>query len=149
MRCVIQRVKEASVTVEGEVTGQIGPGLMILIGVREDDTEKDLRYMADKVPHLRIFEDDAGKMNRSVMDAGGAILAVSQFTLYGDARGGRRPSFIEAARPQEANALYQRLVESWRAQGVAVETGRFRAHMEVALVNDGPVTLLLDSRKQF
>ena len=149
MRCVIQRVKEASVTVEGEVTGQIGPGLMILIGVREDDTEKDLRYMADKVPHLRIFEDEAGKMNRSVMDAGGAILAVSQFTLYGDARGGRRPSFIEAARPQEANALYQRLVESWRAQGVAVETGRFRAHMEVALVNDGPVTLLLDSRKQF
>ncbi len=149
MRCVIQRVKEASVTVEGEVTGQIGPGLMILIGVREDDTEKDLRYMADKVPHLRIFEDEAGKMNRSLLDVGGAILAVSQFTLYGDARGGRRPSFIEAARPQEANALYQRLVESWRAQGVAVETGRFRAHMEVALVNDGPVTLLLDSRKQF
>ena len=149
MRCVIQRVKEASVTVEGEVTGQIGPGLMILIGVREDDTERDLRYMADKVPHLRIFEDEAGKMNRSLLDVGGAILAVSQFTLYGDARGGRRPSFIEAARPQEANALYQRLVESWRAQGVAVETGRFRAHMEVALVNDGPVTLLLDSRKQF
>lgn len=149
MRCVIQRVKEASVTVEGEVAGQIGPGLMILIGVREDDTEKDLRYMADKVPHLRIFEDEAGKMNRSLLDVGGAILAVSQFTLYGDARGGRRPSFIEAARPQEANALYQRLVESWRAQGVAVETGRFRAHMEVALVNDGPVTLLLDSRKQF
>ncbi len=149
MRCVIQRVSEASVTVAGEVTGKIGPGLMVLIGVREDDTEKDLRYMAEKVPHLRIFEDEAGKMNRSVMDAGGAILAVSQFTLYGDARGGRRPSFIEAARPEEANALYQRLVESWRAQGLQVETGRFRAHMEVALVNDGPVTLLLDSRKQF
>lgn len=100
MRCVVQRVKEAAVTVAGEVTGKIGPGLMILIGVREDDTEKDLRYMAEKAPHLRIFEDEAGKMNRSVLDIGGAILAVSQFTLYGDARGGRRPSFIEAAAPR-------------------------------------------------
>lgn len=147
MRCVIQRVTQASVTVEGETVGRIGPGFMVLIGVSVDDTDKDVRYMSEKVPNLRIFEDDEGKMNRSLLDVGGAILAVSQFTLYGDARGGRRPSFITAARPEEANALYESLVSAWRAQGVTVETGRFRTHMEVSLVNDGPVTLLLDSTK--
>ena len=149
MRCVVQRVKEASVTVAGEVVGKIGPGYMVLIGVRVEDTEKDVRYMADKVPNLRIFEDAEDKMNLSLKDVGGEILAVSQFTLYGDARGGRRPSFIAAARPEAANELYEQLVASGREQGIHVETGRFRTHMEVGLVNDGPVTLLLDSTKGF
>ena len=149
MRCVIQRVTEASVTVDGEVIGQVDRGFMVLVGVSVDDTEQDLRYMAEKVPNLRIFEDEAGKMNLSLKDVGGAILAVSQFTLYGDARGGRRPSFIAAGRPEEANALYEQLVAAWRAQGLTVETGRFRADMQVALVNDGPVTLLMDSTKLF
>lgn len=147
MRCVVQRVTQAGVTVAGETIGQIGQGFMVLIGVSVQDGDKDVRYMADKVPNLRIFEDDEGKMNRSLKDVGGAILAVSQFTLYGDARGGRRPSFTEAARPEAANELYEKLVEAWRAQGVHVETGRFRADMQVSLVNDGPVTLLLDSTK--
>ena len=149
MRCVVQRAKEASVTVAGETVGKIGPGFMVLIGVSTEDTEKDLRYMADKVPNLRVFEDAEDKMNLSLKDVGGAILAVSQFTLYGDARGGRRPSFIAAARPEEANALYEQLVAAWRAQGIQVETGRFRTHMEVQLINDGPVTILLDSTKTF
>lgn len=149
MRCVVQRVKKASVTVAGEVVGKIGPGYMVLIGVRVEDTEKDVRYMADKVPNLRIFEDAEDKMNLSLKDVGGEILAVSQFTLYGDARGGRRPSFIAAARPEAANELYEQLVASWREQGIHVETGRFRTHMEVGLVNDGPVTILLDSMKGF
>ena len=149
MRCVVQRVKEASVTVAGETVGKIGPGYMVLIGVSVEDTEKDVRYMADKVPNLRIFEDAEDKMNLSLKDVGGGILAVSQFTLYGDARGGRRPSFIAAARPEAANELYEQLVASWRAQGIHVETGRFRTHMEVSLVNDGPVTILLDSTKGF
>ena len=147
MRCVVQRVKEASVTVAGETVGKIGPGYMVLIGVSVEDTEKDVRYMADKVPNLRIFEDAEDKMNLSLKDVGGEILAVSQFTLYGDARGGRRPSFIAAARPEAANELYEQLVASWREQGIHVETGRFRTHMEVGLVNDGPVTILLDSTK--
>ena len=147
MRCVIQRVTEASVTVEGEVIGQIGRGFMVLIGVSAEDTDKDLKYMAEKVPNLRIFEDGQGKMNLSLKDVGGAILAVSQFTLYGDARGSRRPSFIQAARPEQANALYEQLVAAWRAQGLTVETGRFRAEMQVALINDGPVTILMDSTK--
>ncbi len=147
MRCVVQRVTQASVTTGGETVGQIGPGLMVLIGVGAADTERDVRYMADKVPELRIFEDEAGKMNRSLLDVGGAILAVSQFTLYGDARGGRRPSFIAAARPEEANARYEALVAAWREKGVTVETGRFRTEMQVSLVNDGPVTILLDSTK--
>ena len=147
MRAVVQRVSEASVSVQGEVLGRIGPGLMVLIGVQEEDGEKDLLYIAEKVPNLRIFEDDEGKMNRSLLDTGGGILAVSQFTLLGDARGGRRPSFILAARPEHANPLYERLVESWRQKGIAVGTGAFGAEMKVALVNDGPVTLLLDSRK--
>lgn len=149
MRCVVQRVKEASVTVAGETVGKIGPGYMVLIGVSVEDTEKDVHYMADKVPNLRIFEDAEDKMNLSLKDVGGEILAVSQFTLYGDARGGRRPSFIAAARPEAANELYEQLVASWREQGIHVETGRFRTHMEVGLVNDGPVTILLDSTKGF
>lgn len=149
MRCVVQRVKEASVTIAGETVGKIGPGYMVLIGVSVEDTEKDVRYMADKVPNLRIFEDAEDKMNLSLKDVGGEILAVSQFTLYGDARGGRRPSFIAAARPEAANELYEQLVASWREQGIHVETGRFRTHMEVGLVNDGPVTILLDSTKGF
>lgn len=149
MRCVVQRVKEASVTVAGKTVGKIGPGYMVLIGVSVEDTEKDVRYMADKVPNLRIFEDAEDKMNLSLKDVGGEILAVSQFTLYGDARGGRRPSFIAAARPEAANELYEQLVASWREQGIHVETGRFRTHMEVGLVNDGPVTILLDSMKGF
>lgn len=149
MRCVIQRVTEASVTTEGEVVGRIGRGLMVLIGVSASDGDKDVKYMADKVPNLRIFEDDEGKMNRSLKDVGGAILAVSQFTLYADARSSRRPSFIAAARPDEANALYEKLVEAWRSQGLTVETGRFRADMQVSLTNDGPVTILMDSTKAF
>lgn len=149
MRCVVQRVTEASVTVNGETVGAVGPGLMVLIGVSTEDTDADLKYMADKVPNLRIFDDENGVMNRSVIDVGGSILAVSQFTLYGDARGGRRPSYIRAAKPEEANAMYERLVEAWRAKGIHVETGIFRTDMKVSLVNDGPVTILLDSEKVF
>ena len=118
MRCVVQRVTEASVTVNGETVGAVGPGLMVLIGVSTDDTDADLKYMAEKVPNLRIFDDENGVMNRSVLDVGGSILAVSQFTLYGDARGGRRPSYIRAAKPDEANTLYERLVAAWRAKGI-------------------------------
>ena len=149
MRCVVQRVTEASVTVGGEIVGRTGPGLMVLIGVSTEDTDADLKYMTDKVPNLRIFDDENGVMNRSVLDAGGGILAVSQFTLYGDARGGRRPSYIRAARPEAANEMYQRLVAAWREKGIHVETGIFRADMKVSLVNDGPVTILLDSEKIF
>ena len=149
MRCVVQRVTEASVTVNGETVGAVGPGLMVLIGVSTEDTDADLKYMADKVPNLRIFDDENGVMNRSVIDVGGSILAVSQFTLYGDARGGRRPSYIRAAKPDEANAMYERLVAAWRAKGIHVETGRIRTEMKVSLVNDGPVTILIDSEKAF
>lgn len=149
MRCVVQRVSEASVAVNGETVGAVGPGLMVLIGVSAEDTDADLKYMTEKVPNLRIFDDENGVMNRSVLDAGGGILAVSQFTLYGDARGGRRPSYIRAAKPDEANALYERLVAAWRAKGIHVETGIFRTDMKVSLVNDGPVTILLDSEKVF
>ena len=149
MRCVVQRVSEASVAVNGETVGAVGPGLMVLIGVSTEDTDADLKYMTEKVPNVRIFDDENGVMNRSVLDAGGGILAVSQFTLYGDARGGRRPSYIRAAKPEEANAMYERLVEAWRAKGIHVETGIFRTDMKVSLVNDGPVTILLDSEKVF
>jgi len=149
MRCVVQRVTSASVTVGGTVSGAIGPGLMVLIGIADGDTEADLRYMAEKVPNLRIFDDENGVMNRSVLDAGGSILAVSQFTLYGDARGGRRPSYIRAAKPAQADALYEQLIARWREKGIRVETGIFRTEMQVALVNDGPVTILLDSEKTF
>ena len=149
MRCVVQRVTSSSVTVNGVVSGQIGPGLMVLIGISAEDTGADLKYMAEKVPNLRIFDDENGVMNRSVLDTGGSILAVSQFTLYGDARGGRRPSYIRAARPDKADGLYQQLIASWREKGIHVETGIFRTEMQVALVNDGPVTILLDSEKTF
>lgn len=149
MRAVIQRVERASVSVEGEIRGQVGAGFLVLIGVEEGDGDADFKYIADKVPNLRVFEDDQGKMNRSLMDVGGEVLAVSQFTLLGDARGGRRPSFIAAARPETADPMYERLVAEWRARGIRVETGVFGAHMKVALVNDGPVTILLDSRRRF
>ena len=149
MRCVVQRVSEASVAVNGETVGAVGPGLMVLIGVSTEDTDTDLKYMTEKVPNLRIFDDENGVMNRSVLDVGGEILAVSQFTLYGDARGGRRPSYIRAAKPEEANAMYERLVEAWRGKGIHVETGIFRTDMKVSLVNDGPVTILLGSEKVF
>lgn len=149
MRCVIQRVTQASVAIDGETVGRCGHGFLVLIGVHVNDTDADLKYMAEKVPNLRVFEDAAGKMNLSLKDVGGEILAVSQFTLYGDARGGRRPSFIEAARPEKAVPMYELLVESWRSQGIHVETGRFGADMQVSLVNDGPVTILMDSSKAF
>lgn len=149
MRAVIQRVESASVSVEGEIRGQIGVGFLVLIGVEEGDGDADFRYIAEKVPNLRVFEDEQGKMNRSLLDVGGELLAVSQFTLLGDARGGRRPSFITAARPETADPMYERLVADWRARGIRVETGVFGAHMKVSLVNDGPVTILLDSRRRF
>lgn len=149
MRAVIQRVEKASVSVEGEIKGQIGAGFLVLIGVEEGDGDVDFKYIADKVPNLRVFEDEQGKMNRSLLDVRGEVLAVSQFTLLGDARGGRRPSFITAARPETADPMYERLVADWRARGIRVETGVFGAHMKVALVNDGPVTILLDSRRRF
>ena len=149
MRCVVQRVSSASVTVNGTVSGQIDSGLMVLIGISVDDTEADLKYMAEKVPNLRIFDDENGVMNRSVLDVGGSILAVSQFTLYGDARGGRRPSYIRAAKPDRADELYELLIARWREKGIHVETGIFRTDMKVVLVNDGPVTILLDSEKTF
>ena len=149
MRAVIQRVSRAKVTVDGEITGEIGHGLLVLLGVGRQDTEGSADYLADKVGGLRIFEDDAGKMNRSVAEVGGAILVVSQFTLYGDARKGKRPSFDEAAVPEKARALYARFVEHIRATGLRCETGRFQEMMTVELVNDGPVTILLDSEKKF
>lgn len=149
MRAVIQRVERASVSVEGEIRGQIGAGFLVLIGVEEGDGDADFRYIAEKVPNLRVFEDEQGKMNRSLLEVGGELLAVSQFTLLGDARGGRRPSFIAAARPETADPMYERLVADWRARGIRVETGVFGAHMKVSLVNDGPVTILLDSRRRF
>jgi D-tyrosyl-tRNA(Tyr) deacylase len=149
MRCVVQRVTQASVTSGGTLAGSVGPGMMVLIGVSAEDTEKDLKYMAEKVPNLRIFDDENGVMNRSILDAGGSILAVSQFTLYGDARGGRRPSYIRAAKPDMADRLYEQLVAAWRDKGIHVETGVFRTEMQVSLVNDGPVTILLDSEKTF
>ena len=150
MRAVVQRVSSASVTVDGDVVGQIGPGLLVLLGVTHDDTQADVIATATKVVGLRIFEDDDGRMNRSLGDIPeAAMLVVSQFTLYGDCRKGRRPSFIEAARPEMANALYESFVAEVRGQGLRVETGRFQQHMEVALVNDGPVTMLIDSQKTF
>lgn len=149
MRAVIQKVSQSSVTVQGEVTGQIEQGLLVLLGVTHDDTQQDARYLAEKIANLRIFEDGADKLNLSVKDVGGAVLSVSQFTLYGDCRKGRRPSFTEAARPEQATVLYEQFNCFLEAEGVTVQTGRFQTHMEVALVNDGPVTILLDSRKNF
>ena len=149
MRAVVQRVSRVSVRVDGEITGEIALGLLVLLGVGHDDAEADADYLAGKIAGLRIFEDDAGKMNLSVVDAGGAVLAVSQFTLFGDVRRGKRPSFDAAARPERARELYEYFVERVRAMGLRCETGRFQAMMEVELVNSGPVTILLDSKKAF
>src|SRR5271154_2706287 len=149
MRAVVQRVSRASVTVDGGVTGEIASGLMILLGVGHEDTSAIAVSMAEKVAHLRIFEDDQGKMNRSLLDVQGAALVVSQFTLYGDARGQRRPSFISAAPPEKAKALYEEFVVAMQALGVTVATGIFQTMMSVELVNEGPVTILLDSDKTF
>jgi len=146
MRAVIQRVKESSVTVDKETVGAIGPGLVILLGVAADDEEKDADVLAAKIVNLRIFEDEQGKMNRSLLDTGGAMLVVSQFTLLADCSRGRRPSFIKAAGPDTARPLYRYFAEQVRGQGVETATGRFGAMMDVALVNDGPVTLILESR---
>ena len=149
MRCVVQRVSRAKVTVEGEITGGIGPGYMVLAGAEEGDTEADATYCADKIAGLRVFEDAQEKMNLSVADVGGSVLLVSQFTLLADARHGRRPSFIRAARPEVAEPLFELLVSKVADHGIPTATGRFRTHMEVELVNDGPVTIPLDSRKVF
>ncbi|HUF04115.1 MAG TPA: D-aminoacyl-tRNA deacylase [Aridibacter sp.] len=149
MRAVIQRVSRASVKVDGETVGEIGRGILVLLGVSMDDSESDAGYLAYKTLNLRIFEDKEGKMNLSLLDTGGELLVVSQFTLYGDARKGRRPSFIKAALPERANELYGHFVETARASKVKVECGRFQAMMDVELVNDGPVTILLDSNKEF
>jgi D-tyrosyl-tRNA(Tyr) deacylase len=147
LRAVIQRVTRASVTVDGRVAGEIGAGLLVLLGVARTDNPESASYLAEKIANLRIFPDEAGKMNLSLFDTVGSALVVSQFTLYGDTRGGRRPSYIQAAPPEEANRLYEEFVRSMRALGVTVETGVFQAHMQVDLVNDGPVTILLDSEK--
>ena len=149
MRAVVQRVTRASVTVEGETVGAIERGLMVLLGVATGDTQRDAAYLADKTAALRIFEDDAGKMNRAVGDIGGRLLVVSQFTLLGDCRKGRRPGFSAAAPPELADQLYREYVAALKSQGLAVATGVFQADMQVELVNDGPVTFLLDSQRQF
>ncbi len=146
MRVVIQRSKEARVTVDGSVTGQITKGLVLLVGVTHDDTEKDAVFLADKIANLRIFEDADDKMNLSLLDVGGEILSVSQFTLYGDCRKGRRPSFIDAARPEQAEPLYETFNSLLRDKGIRVETGVFGAMMDVQLTNDGPVTLIVESK---
>jgi D-aminoacyl-tRNA deacylase len=146
MRAVIQRVEQASVTVEGEVCGQIGPGLLVLLAVEQSDDEKDLLFINRKILNLRVFEDDQGRMNRSLLEVGGEILVVSQFTLYGDCRKGNRPSYSRAAAPEQAERLYDRLIEEMRREKIRVQSGRFQAMMKVALVNDGPVTLIVDSR---
>jgi D-tyrosyl-tRNA(Tyr) deacylase len=149
MRAVVQRVSRARVTVEARTIGQIERGLLVLLGVASSDGESDAEYLAEKITALRIFEDAEGKMNRNVSEAGGAVLAVSQFTLYGDARRGKRPSFDAAARPEQARGLYEYFVERVQALGLRCESGQFQSAMKVELVNDGPVTILLDSQKLF
>ena len=149
MRFVIQRVTSSKVTIGGEIKGEIGKGFMVLCGVEDGDTQDDVRYCVDKTVNLRIFEDDEGKMNRSILDDGGEILAISQFTLHGDVRHGRRPSFIRAARPELAVPMYEAYCQGLRDAGVHVETGIFQTDMKVSLINDGPVTLLIDSRRTF
>lgn len=146
MRAVLQRVTQARVAVDGNITGEIAAGLLVLLGVSKLDTEADAEFLVQKIVHLRIFEDENGKMNRSLLDAGGALLVVSQFTLYGDCRKGRRPSFDDAAGAEQARALYELFVALARGANVRVETGMFQAHMAVSLVNDGPVTLIVESR---
>lgn len=149
MRAVVQRVCEARVSVDNKIIGEIGKGLVVLLGVGTLDTEKDLTYLAEKILNLRVFEDENGKMNISLMDVGGELLIISQFTLYGDCRKGNRPSYCNAAPPQEAEAIYNRFVDYCRQRGVKVETGKFQAEMLVEIHNDGPVTILIDSRKEF
>lgn len=149
MRAVVQRVRRARVTVSGEEVGVIGAGLLVFLGVRSGDTESDVIYLAEKIAGLRVFADQEGKMNLSVKDIGGEVMVVSQFTLYGDCRKGRRPSFTEAAPPEVAEKLYESFKEELRKQGLRVASGRFQAYMHIELVNDGPVTLLLDSSKVF
>ncbi|MDO4740073.1 MAG: D-aminoacyl-tRNA deacylase [Eubacteriales bacterium] len=149
MRCVVQRVTRASVTSEGELTGAIDKGFVCLVGAEAGDGEADIKYIAEKIAGLRVFEDENEKMNLSVTDVGGKVLLVSQFTLLGDARHGRRPSFSNAERPEKAEPMLEIMADMLRGKGIGVETGRFQTHMEVALVNDGPVTILLDSRKVF
>lgn len=149
MRAVIQRVSEAGVNIDGSTVGSIGRGFMVLLGVETGDSDADLDYITDKITSLRVFDDEAGKLNLSLTDVGGELLIVSQFTLLGDARHGRRPSYIAAARPEEAIPLYERAIERFAGQGIKTEHGVFGADMKVALVNDGPVTILLDSRKRF
>lgn len=149
MRAVVQRVVKADVTVEEKITGSIDQGLMILLGVEDEDEAADAVYLADKIAGLRIFEDEDGKMNLSVKDAGGSLLAVSQFTLFGDCRKGKRPSFIKAARPEKAVTLYRKFVDLCKEQGLPVEEGIFQAEMLVRIYNDGPVTILIDSKKVF
>jgi len=146
MRAVVQRVKQSFVKTNGEVVGRIGQGLLVLLGVAKGDHAEDADFLANKIINLRIFEDEDGKMNRSLLEIGGELLAVSQFTLLADCRKGRRPSFIAAAEPEKAIELYEKFVERVRQKGVAVQTGRFRAMMEVALINDGPVTIIIESR---
>ncbi|WP_102345447.1 D-aminoacyl-tRNA deacylase [Bacillus sp. Marseille-P3661] len=146
MRVVVQRSKQAKVEVNGEITGQIASGLVLLVGITHSDTDADIQFTADKICNLRIFEDDLGKMNLSLLDVGGEILSVSQFTLYGDCRKGRRPNFMEAAKPEFANELYEKFNEELRSKGVKVETGLFGAMMDVSLTNDGPVTLIIESK---
>ncbi|MDY6831601.1 MAG: D-aminoacyl-tRNA deacylase [Thermodesulfobacteriota bacterium] len=146
MRAVIQRVRKSSVTVDGRVVGSIGPGLLVLLGVSGDDEPTDAEFLANKITSLRIFEDDAGKMNRSVADTGGGVLVVSQFTLLADCRRGRRPSFAQAAEPRKAEALYLAFVEAVKSRGLTTATGTFGAMMDVSLVNDGPVTFVIESR---
>ena len=149
MRCVVQRVSRAQVTVEGQIVGKIESGFMVLVGVENKDTESDVQYMVNKLYGMRVFEDDQEKMNLSIDEVGGSMLLVSQFTLQGDMRRGRRPSFTDAARPEQAEPLFEALVDGLKSKGVTVETGRFQTHMQVELVNDGPVTLLLDSKRSF
>ena len=149
MRAIVQRVSRAKVSVDEWITGEIGLGLLVLLGVGREDTESDVLYMAEKIAGLRIFEDQDGKMNRSIVDVGGSVLAVSQFTLYGDVRRGKRPSFDAAAPPEVARRLYELFVEKIQAAGLRCETGRFQETMQVELVNEGPVTILLDSKKDF
>ena len=149
MRAVVQRVNSACVSVDGEVTGAISNGLLVYLGVGKQDTERDIDYMVEKITNLRIFEDDQGKMNRSLTDEIGEILCISQFTLWGDCRKGRRPSFTVARDPKEADDLYTQFVEKCREKGIKTETGTFQAHMQVSSVNDGPVTMMIDSEKNF